>query len=127
MEWGNIIEHDAASGLGRILTTEGRSLFFQQLGAFKIGQLVCFKLGECAVEVKPASGESPIGVISTANDAANSMRQFSPAYHGQHGDREAIAAQTPESDKPAKTPAPSGLSTEEETERYTTGRGKWLD
>ncbi|HTZ74514.1 MAG TPA: hypothetical protein VMB47_11380 [Candidatus Aquilonibacter sp.] len=101
MEFGNIVEYDAASGVGRILSTEGRSLFFQQFGAFTIGQLVCFKLGEWAVKVKPASGESPIGVIAVSNDAANSVKQFNPAYHGQRGDREAIAAQVPESDAPA--------------------------
>jgi hypothetical protein len=97
MEWGNIIEHDSASGLGRILTTEGKSLFFQQSGHFKIGQLVCFKLGECAVKVKPASGESPIGVIAVGNDAANSAPAFNRDYHQQYKDAESIDAQ----EKPA--------------------------
>lgn len=99
MEYANVIEYDPSTGIGRVLTVENESFPFQQIGDWKIGDLVSFRFGRRAVNLCKSAAPSSIGVIQAPNDAANSAKPFNPAYHGQHGNREAIAAQTEQSDE----------------------------
>lgn len=100
MEYANVIEYDASTGIGRVLTVENESFPFHQIGDWKIGDLITFRFGRYAVNLRKNTAASSIGVVQAPNDAANSVKPFNPAYHSQHGDREAIAAQAPQPDAP---------------------------